>query len=257
MTVPSPSTRPIAIEAQDVQVSFDGQPVLRGVNLHVPRGEVVALIGPNGSGKTTLLRCLLGLQKMSAGKICLLGEDDLNKALMRVGYVPQRLALERSFILSVREFLSLRLAQTRHWFWRSHKSIDPALESAVGEMNVGPLLDRPVAHLSGGQLQRVLIAFSLLSRPELLLLDEPTAGVDMPGEQTFYEMIAEVQKRHHLTVLLVSHDLSMVYRYASWVYALNGVICCEGPPEDVMNAESLKQAYGIHVSPYQHHHHVH
>jgi ABC-type Mn2+/Zn2+ transport system ATPase subunit len=88
------------------------------------------------------------------------------------------------------------------------------------------------------------------------LLDEPTAGVDTPGEQTFYELIAEIHRRHQLTVLLVSHDLSMVYRHASWVYALNGVICCEGSPEQVMNTESLKAAYGIHVSPY-HHHHVH
>jgi ABC-type Mn2+/Zn2+ transport system ATPase subunit len=85
-------------------------------------------------------------------------------------------------------------------------------------------------------------------------LDEPTAGVDLPGEQTFYDLIAEIQERHHLTVILVSHDLSMVYRHASWVYALNRVVCCEGSPQHVMNAESLKQAYGIHVSPYGHHH---
>jgi ABC-type Mn2+/Zn2+ transport system ATPase subunit len=117
------------------------------------------------------------------------------------------------------------------------------------------LLDRPVAGLSGGQLQRVLICSSLLNEPELLLLDEPTAGVDTPGEADFYELIAEVHRRRGLTVVLVSHDLSMVYRHASRVYALNGVICCEGAPEEVMNAESLKQAYGIHFTPYHHHHH--
>ena len=83
------------------------------------------------------------------------------------------------------------------------------------------------------------------------------AGVDTPGEQSFYELIGQIQKTHGLTVVLVSHDLSMVYRYASWIYALNGVICCEGTPEQVMNAESLRHAYGIHVSPYGHHHHVH
>jgi zinc transport system ATP-binding protein len=88
----------------------------------------------------------------------------------------------------------------------------------------------------------------------LLLLDEPTAGVDTPGEETFYDLIASVQRQKKLTVILVSHDLSMVYSHASRVYALNGVICCEGPPEQVMNAESLKQAYGIHATPYAHHH---
>ncbi|MHB8520936.1 MAG: metal ABC transporter ATP-binding protein [Limisphaerales bacterium] len=253
---PHPTSVP-AIEARAVKVAFDQRPVLRGVDLRIPAGQLVALIGPNGSGKTTLLRCLLGLQKIDAGEIRLFGETDLRRALPRVGYVPQRLTLDRSFILSVREFLSLGLAETRHWFWQRHARIDQALGAALPDIGVAPLLDRPLAQLSGGQLQRVLIAFSLLRKPELLLLDEPTAGVDTPGEHTFYELIAEVQQRYQLTVLLVSHDLSLVYRHASWVYALNGVICCEGPPEQVMNADSLKQAYGIHVSPYQHHHHVH
>ena len=247
----------LAVEAHDVRVAFGGQPVLRGVQLHIPKGQLVALIGPNGSGKTTLLRCLLGLQKPDAGEIKLFGESDLRRVLPRVGYVPQRLALDRSFALSVREFLCLRLRQTRHWFWQSHRTIDRILDQTLVEIGARALLDRPLAQLSGGQLQRVLIAFSLLGNPELLLLDEPTAGVDSPGEETFYELIAEVHRRHQLTVVLVSHDLSMVYRHASWVYALNGVICCEGVPEQIMNADALKAAYGIHVSPYQHHHHVH
>ncbi|MEK7676320.1 MAG: metal ABC transporter ATP-binding protein [Verrucomicrobiota bacterium] len=245
---------PAVIEVRGLHVSFDGHEALRGVDLRVPAGHLVALIGPNGSGKTTLLRCLLGLQKSDAGKIRLFGQSDLRRALPRVGYVPQRLVLDRSFVMSVREFLALRRRETQNWFWRRHADTDRFLHSAMAEIGVEKLLDRPLAQLSGGQLQRVLIAFSLLKEPELLLLDEPTAGVDSPGEQTFYELIAEVQKRHRLTVVLVSHDLSMVYRHASWVYALNGVICCEGPPEAVMNAESLRQAYGLHVSPYQHHH---
>jgi zinc transport system ATP-binding protein len=245
----------VPVEVRDVHVSFDGNAVLRGVNMTVPHGKLVALIGPNGSGKTTLLRCLLGLQKPSSGEIKLFGSTDIEKALPRVGYVPQRLTLDRSFVLSVREFLALRLKRTRHWFWQSHKATDAAIGDTLADIGAAALLDRPLAKLSGGQLQRVLIAFSLLSKPELLLLDEPTAGVDLPGEQTFYELIATVQKRHHLTVLLVSHDLSMVYRHAVHVYALNGVICCEGTPEEVMNADSLKQAYGIHVAHYEHHHH--
>jgi ABC-type Mn2+/Zn2+ transport system ATPase subunit len=254
---PGKDSAPAAISVRDLHVSFQGNPVLRGVTLDVPKGEAVALIGPNGSGKTTLLRCILGLQRMDRGSIRLLGESTPGKALSRIGYVPQRLNLDRSFILSVREFLALRQKSTRHWFWQTRNSVDRRIRSNFEEIGIEPLLDRPVAQLSGGQLQRVLIAFSLLNNPELLLLDEPTAGVDTPGEQSFYELIREVQKRHGLTVVLVSHDLSMVYRYASWVYALNGVVCCEGTPEQVMNAESLRQAYGLHVSPYGHHHHVH
>jgi ABC-type Mn2+/Zn2+ transport system ATPase subunit len=224
------------------------------VNLNIPAGQLVALIGPNGSGKTTLLRALLGLQKISSGEIRLFGQRGMAGALSRIGYVPQRFHLESSFVISVREFLALRLRETRHWFWQSKRRIDERIGASLAEIGVEPLLDRPLAKLSGGQLQRVLIAFSLLGKPELLLLDEPTAGVDLPGEQTFYELIAQIQQRHRLTVILVSHDLAMVYRHASWVYALNRVICCEGSPQQVMNAESLKQAYGIHVSPYGHHH---
>ena len=245
------------IEARDVRVELGGVEVLRGVNLRIAPAQVVALIGPNGSGKTTLLRALLGLQRVSSGEIRLFGNPDPTASLARIGYVPQRLDLERSFVLSVREFLALRLRQTRHWFWMSRRRIDDLLGKALAEIGAAALLDQSLAHLSGGQLQRVMIAFSLLTRPELLLLDEPTAGVDAPGEETFYDLIAAIQKRHQITVILVSHDLSMVYRHAHRVYALNGAVCCEGTPEEVMNAESLKEAFGLHVSPYHHHHHAH
>jgi zinc transport system ATP-binding protein len=247
----------LAVDIHDLHVSFGGTPVLRGVNMRVPQGQLVALIGPNGSGKTTLLRCLLGLEKPSRGQIKLFGETQLKRVLPRVGYVPQKLSLDRSFILSVREFLALRLRETRNWFWQSHPKTDALIKGSLEEIGAAQLLDRPIAQLSGGQLQRVLIAFALLSKPDLLLLDEPTAGVDSPGEETFYDLIATVQRQHKISVILVSHDLSMVYSHASRVYALNGVICCEGPPEQVMNADSLKQAYGLHAAPYAHHHHVH
>src|SRR5688572_28324298 len=177
----------IVVEMRDVRVTIQGNLVLRGVTLKIPRGEIVALIGPNGSGKTTLLRCLLGLQRVDRGEILLFGKKD--RDLQRIGYVPQRLVLERSFILSVREFLALRLRATQQWFWRPHRVTDRAICSTFEEIGIAQLLDRPIARLSGGQLQRVLIAFSLLNNPELLLLDEPTAGVDTPGEQSFYELI--------------------------------------------------------------------
>lgn len=252
----SQSDLPNVAETIGLNLSFGGQPILRDVSMNLPAEKVIALIGPNGSGKTTLLRCLLGLQEPDSGEVRLFGGIPLKKALPRIGYVPQKLELDRDFILNVREFLALRLKSTRHWFWMNRKALDDRLMAAMVELGCESLMDRPVARLSGGQLQRVLIAFSLLLEPELLLLDEPTAGVDSPGEQTFYELISEVHERHRMSVVLVSHDLSMVYKHAHHVYALNGSICCDGTPEEVMNAESLKEAYGIGVSPY-HHHHAH
>ena len=252
-----PEGLPLAVEVNDLWLSFGETAVLRGASLRIPVGQLVALIGPNGSGKTTLLRCLLGLQFPDKGTTRLLGRRTLDEALPRVGYVPQRLSLDRSFMLTVREFLCLRLKQTRRWFWMRRAAVDRELCARLPELGVHLILDRPLSGLSGGQLQRVLIAFSLLGDPELLLLDEPTAGVDTPGEKTFYELISQIHQKRKITVVLVSHDLSMVVKYASWVYALNGVVCCEGTPEHVMNAESLKMAYGSHVSPYQHHHHGH
>src|SRR5437667_1056939 len=143
--------------ARDLRVILGGENVLDGVNLSVPAGQLVALIGPNGSGKTTLLRALVGLQKIAGGEIKLFGEDGFTAALPRIGYVPQRFNLESSFILSVREFLALRLRETRHWFWQSKQCTDQRIQTSLAEIGVEALLDRPLAKLSGGQLQRVLI----------------------------------------------------------------------------------------------------
>lgn len=246
---------PAALEVQGLTVSLGGRRVLRDVSLRIDPGQLVALIGPNGAGKTTLVRSLLGLVPVDAGEIRLLGERDLRKALPRVGYVPQRLALDSGLALSVREFLALRRARTRNWFWRRRRDIDRELPPIVEELGVTSLLDKTVCTLSGGQLQRLLIAFSLLDDPELLFLDEATEGVDAPGERTFYEIISDIHRAHRFTVVLVSHDLSMVHRHASWVVALNGRVCCEGAPDEIIREDALREAYGLHVAPYHHHHH--
>lgn len=231
-----------------------GRRVLKDVSLAIGPGELVALIGPNGAGKTTLLRGILGLVPIESGEIRLLGESDLRRALPRVGYVPQRLALDVGLAMSVREFLALRRPATRNWFWRRRADLDAQLPAVAEELGIRPLLDKSVSTLSGGQLQRVLIAFSLLDNPELLFLDEPTEGVDAPGERTFYETISDVHRAHRLTVVLVSHDLSMVHRHATWVIALNGRLCCQGAPDDIIREDALREAYGLHVTSYHHHH---
>ncbi len=243
------------VEVSGLNVTLGGRRVLQDIDLNIATGELVALIGPNGAGKTTLVRSILGLLPITSGTVRLLGETDLRKALPRVGYVPQRLALEVGLALSVREFLALRRRSTRNWFWRRHDDLDSALPPIAVELGVKPLLDKPVVALSGGQLQRVLIAFGLLDNPQVLFLDEPTEGVDAPGERTFYEIVSDIHRSHGLTVILVSHDLSMVHRHASRVVALNGRICCEGAPDEIIREDALKEAYGLHVVAYHHHHH--
>jgi ABC-type Mn2+/Zn2+ transport system ATPase subunit len=245
--------KPLAIEVEGLDVSLGGRRILHDIHLRIRRGEMVALIGPNGAGKTTLLRCLLGLIPSERGRIRLLGWDKLEDALPRMGYVPQRLALDTGLPLSVREFLALRRPGTRSWFFQRNRTLDAAWPSRVAELGVVPLLDRPLGALSGGQLQRVLIAFSLLGEPELLILDEPTEGVDAPGEQTFYEILGDIHRRLGLTMILVSHDLSMVHRHATWVVAINGRLCCEGPPDAIIQEDALREAYGLQVTPFHHH----
>lgn len=246
-----------AVEVRGLNVALGGRAVLKNIHLDLRRGGLIALIGPNGAGKTTLVRTILGLVPASSGSIRVLGESHLRAALPRVGYVPQRLALEVGLAMSVREFLALRRPITRNWFWRRRASLDATLPPVVAELGVRSLLDKPVSGLSGGQLQRVLIAFALLSDPELIFLDEPTEGVDAPGERTFYEIISDIHRSHRLTVVLVSHDLSMVHRHASWVVALNGRVCCEGAPDEIIREDALREAYGLHVTAYHHHHHSH
>lgn len=243
-----------AVSIRNLCVRLGGRRILNDICLEIQPGKLVALIGPNGAGKTTLLRTLLGLIPVESGSFQLLGESDLRSALPRIGYVPQRLALDVGLAMSVREFLALRRRKTRNWFWRRHRSLDLDLPPVAEDLGVRPLLDKSVSSLSGGQLQRVLIAFSLLDDPELLFLDEATEGVDAPGERTFYEIISDVHRSHALTVILVSHDLSMVHRHASWVVALNTRVCCEGAPDDIIREDALREAYGLHVTSYHHHH---
>ena len=250
----APSTPSPVISTQHLCVNLGGRRILQDICLEIPHGQLVALIGPNGAGKTTLLRTWLGLIPVASGTYRLLGCSDLRQALPSIGYVPQRLALDTGLALSVREFLALRRPLTRNWFWRRREELDLALPPVAADLGVRALLDKPISSLSGGQLQRVLITFSLLSQPRLLFLDEPTEGVDAPGERTFYEIISDIHRMHGLTVVIVSHDLSMVHRHASWVIALNGRVCCEGAPDDIIREDALREAYGLHVTSYHHHH---
>lgn len=237
----------VIIEVQDASVELGGTRVIEGVTLHVERGSTVAIIGPNGAGKTTLLRAMLGLVPLASGSITLFGVpvSQLGEWRQRVGYVPQRLEYDRYLPLTVYEMLRAYVPAA--------SSAD--IESALHEVGIFQKLHHPIGKLSGGQLQRVVIALNLLRQPEILFLDEPATGVDIEGESRFYDIIERLREQHHLTVVLVSHDLSVVTRYASQVLCLNRRLLCFGPPAEALNAEMIRLVYGQEMTLYTHREH--
>ncbi len=231
------------LEARALTVTMGGRPVLNRVGLTVHAGEIVTLIGPNGAGKTTLVRAVLGLTPPTAGEVWRMPG-------LRVGYMPQRLNIDATLPLTVRRFLSL---------WRP---VTPdRVDMMLARTGVAHLADSPVQAVSGGELQRVLLARALLSEPHLLVLDEPDQGVDVHGQAELFDRIEELRRSHGCGVLLVSHDLHTVMARADKVVCLNGHVCCSGHPENVSNHPEYHALFGRHagqLAVYLHHHdHTH
>ncbi|MCB1358785.1 MAG: metal ABC transporter ATP-binding protein [Maritimibacter sp.] len=232
------------IAAENIVVRHAGTRVLDGVDMSIDPGEIVTLVGPNGSGKSTLVKVLLGAVRPEAGRVT-------RAPGLRIGYVPQKLHIDASLPLTVARFLSL-------------PARPPAARVAavVTLAGIAGLERRQMAALSGGQFQRVLLARALLTDPQLLILDEPTQGLDQPGEAEFYELIARVRSEAGLGVFMVSHDLHVVMSASDRVICLNHHICCAGTPHVVRAAPEYRALFGhgTHgaLALYQHDHdHAH
>jgi zinc transport system ATP-binding protein len=228
----------ILAEAKGIQVSLQGRKVLDSVDLAVRAGEILALIGPNGAGKTTLVRTILGLQKADGGEIYL-------RPGVRVGYMPQRLAVDTVLPLTVRRFLTL-----------GGRCGEQELIQSLAEVGVERLLESPVQVLSGGEMQRVMLARALLRKPDLLVLDEPVQGVDVTGQVELFELIGAIRDRHGCGILMVSHDLHLVMAKTDRVLCLNQHVCCSGHPEAVSSDPAYLELFGGHpaLALYTHHH---
>ena len=196
------------IETKGLSVRFGRTTVLSNVSLALDRGEIVTIVGPNGSGKSTLLRALIGAQKPARGEI-------IRRPGLRIGYVPQKLHIDPTLPLTVTRFLSLP---------RRHPK--EATRAALEQAGLPDLRDRQMGDLSDGQFQRVLLARALLEKPDLLILDEATQGLDQPGSAAFYRRIEEVRRELNCAVLMVSHELHVVMSASDRVICLNGHICC-------------------------------
>ncbi len=228
------------ITLENISVTFGQRRVLSDVSLKLQPGRILTLLGPNGAGKSTLVRVVLGLIQPAGGKLT-------RPADLRIGYVPQKLHLDSTLPLTVDRFMRLRPGVKR-------ADILPALK----RVQAGHLLDYPLQKLSGGETQRVLLARALLNQPQLLVLDEPTQGVDVNGQVALYDLIDQLRRELNCGVLMVSHDLHLVMAKTDEVLCLNQHICCSGTPEVVAQHPEFISMFGPRgaeqLAIYRHHH---
>lgn len=223
------------IVIKNLKVALGGETLLDNINITINHGEIATIIGPNGAGKTTLLKAMLGLIPYSGAiKIC---GDCPRKALKKIGYIPQRFSFDKNFPITVYEFLELGISRI----------LPEIIFRALKEVGMNEHSGALLGQLSGGELQRVLIARAILNEPELLLFDEPTAGVDIGGENDFYDIIKHQNTEHKATIVMVSHELSMVYAHATQVICLNKSLFCMGAPKLVVTNQILEQLYGKQI----------
>lgn len=215
------------ISVNGATVSIGGRAVLHDIDFAIEPGEIVTIVGPNGSGKTTFLRMLIGAASLSSGKVERAPE-------LAIGYVPQQLAIDRTMPLTVQRFLNLPKRQDK-----------AAVLEMLERVGIGGLEQRQMTALSGGQFQRALLARALVGRPNLLILDEPTQGLDQPGEAAFYRLIESVRQDMGCAVLMVSHDLHVVMRASDRVICINGHICCQGTPTVVSATPEYRALFGL------------
>ena len=229
------------LTVENLGVKFDNNEVLRGLNFFIQKEDVLAIVGPNGAGKSVLLRTLLGLVPYS-GKI--------NWAPgIKIGYVPQKFNIDKDLPLSVEEFFKFKEKKL--------EKIISALKSVgiTDEHHIEHhILKQRLGWLSGGQIQRILIAWSIIDNPDVLLFDEPTAGIDVGGEETIYNLLKKLKDERGFTILLISHDLNIVYKYANNVICVNKEMICYGEPNSVLDPTALANLYGGEAGFYKHEH---
>ncbi|QPO10159.1 zinc ABC transporter ATP-binding protein ZnuC [Thalassospira sp. A40-3] len=228
------------IEGRDLVLSFGNEHVLDQVSLAIHPGEIITLIGPNGAGKSTLVKTLLGLQKADSGEV-------VRKRGLTVGYVPQKLAIDQVLPMTVKRFLSLTRSVSR-----------ADCEQVLAQVGAGHVIDAQMSQLSGGETQRVMLARTLLLRPHLLVLDEPTQGVDVSGQAELYRLIDEIRRELDCAVLMISHDLHLVMAKTDQVVCFNRHVCCSGIPETVRQHPEYRSLFGVReadaIGIYHHEH---
>jgi zinc transport system ATP-binding protein len=231
------------VGVQEISFSYDTGPVLKDVSFSIFQGDFLALLGSNGSGKTTLVKIILGLLKPSRGRVSLVGRpleefDDWSK----IGYVPQKAThIDPMYPASVREVVAMALLSGRNISAIRKRDPAAAIDLALRRVGMEPFKSRPIGGLSGGQQQRVIIARAIVNEPELLFLDEPTAGVDAATQEIFYEMLHSLNKDQKITIVLVTHDIGIVNKHVSKVACLSQRLVYHGSHEDFCSSEAFRE----------------
>ena len=230
------------LEVKNLKVVRDKEEIIEHLSFDVLRGRIIAILGPNGAGKTTLFRALLGLIPYEG--IIKWAKD------VKIGYVPQRLAIDRFLPLSVLELFKLKTKNIDDIYFALESVGFPKDEHHLRHH----LLKKRIGVLSGGELQKVLIAWALVDHPDVLLFDEPTAGVDIAGEETIYNLLYRLEQEKKLTIIFISHDLNVVTKYADTVLCLNKEMVCYGAPLKALTEKTIEQLYGGGASLFPHEH---
>lgn len=232
-----------SIEMKNISVTSGEDILLDNINLTFHCGELTALIGKNGAGKTTLLRTLLG-ERQYKGSISFTDHHGVVMPVPRIGYVPQHLDFDKSMPISVSDFIAAAKGGSPVWFGKK-KKMQTHIKEILEDMECGYLAERRLGALSGGELQRVLLALATDPVPDLLVLDEPVSGVDMAGLDLFYKRVTELRDRQHMAILLVSHDLGLIRKYADRVVLLDKTVVAQGDADEVFATDAFREAFGF------------
>jgi zinc/manganese transport system ATP-binding protein/zinc transport system ATP-binding protein len=238
-----------AIEFRGVSCGYEGRPALTGVDLTIMAGDFVGLVGPSGAGKTTLLRTVLGAVDIYAGEVRIQGHP-LNRRRPRAGYVPQLETIDWNFPVTVEHVVMMGRASSGWTPWVSRRTREEAYE-VMGRLGIADFGTRHIRALSGGQQQRAFLGRALFSSPNLLLLDEPTAGVDIKTRDDILHLLDELN-HEGVTVVMTTHEINAVAAHLPWVVCVNGGIVAEGPPSDVYTPAILKRTYNADMTVIQH-----
>ena len=228
------------LRVQDLHVKIGNQEILSDVNLHVHCGELVALIGPNGAGKSTLIKSILGQQEFD-GIISFSAPGERNRK-PKIGYVPQSPTFDPGDPISVADLFACCMCK-RPAFLGISKSMREKITTCLDRVNATELIDKRVGTLSGGELQRVLLALALEPLPNILILDEPLSGVDIDGIHSLMEMLDEIRQEYDLSILMTTHDFSILGTYANQVILMDRQVLCQGTPEEVLSSKEFHSVF--------------